>query len=271
MTDVAAYRALPRESYSSLKYLLISAKHFKANKEKPVTETPAMRIGTAVDEAVLSGIRKTYAIMPPEIAALEGEGSRKAQKAWKDSQKAAGVEIVKSEDVESQNRMIRALDESSEFQELLKIMPERQKPILFCYRGIELKCLLDMAGHDANGKRCFGDLKTSLSASPEGFGRLAYNRDYDLQCRLYQIGLAMSERLDYEPLPCWAVVENSDAAPVSLFEIPAEYLESGQRKLDLCIDRLLRIRETGEYAGYGSGWQTPVFPRYAATLNHPEQ
>lgn len=265
---VPEYRALPHESYSSLKWLLKSPLHFKAYKEHPPEVTPAMRAGTAVDEAVLSGIRKPIAVMPADIAALEGKGSRTAKSAWKREQEAAGAQVYTAEEAEQQTRMIRALDESADFQALLRIMPERQKAIVFEYRGVTLKCLLDMAGHDANGHRCFGDLKTALDASPRGFGRIAYNRDYDLQCCLYGLALGQSEGLELFPNPSWAVVESGPAPVVSLFAVPPEALESGQRKLDLCIDRFLRIMETGEYTGYGTGWQLPEWPRYA-TSNLP--
>jgi hypothetical protein len=258
------YRKDPALNYSAAKWLLVTPLHFKTMMDaEPDEETIAMRCGAAVDEWILSGTVRPHAIMPPDIAALTGKGSRTAKNAWKAEQEAAGRTVYTRDDWNKQSAMQRALEQSKDFQRLLKICPQRQLPVFANYRGVKIKALLDMAGYDASNRRCFGDLKCILDASPRGFGKLAYNRHLDLQIAWYQTALALSEGLEDAPVPCWAAVESSGVPAVSIFGVPEEALASGQRKMDKIIDLYLRCTELGEWPSYGDGWQEPLWPRWA--------
>lgn len=257
------YRAHEAANYSWLKYFLVSAAHAKAMKTVAVEETLAMKLGNAVDGWILTGSVRPYAIMPEDIATATGKGSRTAKQAWKATQEAAGLTCYKQEEWDTQSAMQRALESSPEFQSLLSICPERQKPVFAKYRGIEMKILIDLCGNDGHG-RVLGDLKTARDASPRGFGKNAFTLHYDLQLAAYSTVLGIAEDLGERPALFWAVVESSPAAPVSIFRVPAEALESGQRKLDRCCDLYLQCMETGIWPAYGPpGFLTPIWPRYA--------
>ncbi len=260
------YRGLPGLNFSSAKHLLTSPFHYWWLKDREFEETLAMRLGSAVDEYVLSGIVRPHAIMPPEIAALTGKGSRTARQAWVAQQEADGCTVYKREDWERQSSMQRALAQSVEFQRLLELCPQRQLPVFASYKGVNLKCLLDLAGHDANGNRCMGDLKCILDASPRGFGKRAYANHLDLQIVMYMTALAISEGLESPPLPFWAAVESSGVPAVSVFGVPSEAIESGQRKLEKCIELYKSCSESGEWPGYNpaGGFAVPVWPAWAA-------
>lgn len=167
------------------------------------------------------------------------------------------------EEWSKQSGMQRALEASPEFQGLLRICPQRQLPVFTEYRGVKIKCLIDLAGHDARQRRCFGDLKCILDASPRGFGKLAYIRHLDMQIYMYRTALALSEKLEEPPLPFWSAVESSGVPVVSNFGVPSEALESGRRKLDKCIDLLKTYQDQKDWPGYGDGWMEPVWPRWA--------
>ncbi len=256
------YRSNPALNYSLAKWGLVSAYHLKCKTGVEIEPTMAMEMGTCVDEWILSGKVRPHAIMPPDIASLTGKGSRTAKNAWKAEQEAAGRTVYTREEWDKQSGMQRALEQSSDFQRLLQICPQRQLPVYATYRGVKIKALLDMAGHDATGRRCFGDLKCILDASPRGFGKLAYNRALDLQIVWYQTALALSEKLEEPPLPCWAAVESSGVPAVSIFGVPDEAMESGRRKMDKVIDLFKECTESGEWGAYGKGWLEPIWPKY---------
>jgi hypothetical protein len=262
---IEEYRAAPGLNFSVAKWLLTTPFHFKTMLATEVEETLAMRMGAAVDEWVLSGRVRPHAIMPPDIATLTGKGSRAAKQAWVKEQEAKGFTVYKREDWDKQSAMQRALERSPDFQSILSACPERQLPVFASYRGIPMKALLDMAGRDAKKLRCFGDLKCILDASPRGFGKRAYANHLDLQIVMYQTVLALSEGLEAPPLPFWVAVESSGVPAVSVFSVPLEAMESGQRKLDKCVDLYLSCSESGLWPAYGSGWLTPEWPRWAET------
>lgn len=262
--DRDAYDTLPHLNFSAGKWLLTSGQHFQAMRSVEREETIAMRMGMAIDEFVSFGIVRPFAVMPEEIASLTGTGSRTAKSAWKAEQKAKGCTVYTADEAKRQRAMIDSLTGSHDFQALLKVMPQRQHAVTATYRGVPMKCMLDLAGHDDNGRRIICDLKTAMDGSPRGFGKAAFTRDYDLQICLYGTILSLAEGLEDPPIPCWAVVESSHAAPVSLFSVPQKALESGQRKLDKMIDRYLEYTASGVWPGYGAGWQTPIWPRWAS-------
>lgn len=261
---IEAYRNHSALNFSRMKWLLKSPRHFMVEGPREKEETLAMRLGRAVDEWILTGEVRPFAIMPEEIEKATGKGSRTAKQAWLAEQEQQGLTAYKQEEYDTQMAMQKALESSPEFQKLLEVCPQRQLPVFAKYRGVEVKALLDLAGHDMSGHRCFGDLKTSVSAAPRDFAKKAANLDYDLQQALYAAALASSEGLEDEPAMFWAVVESSASAPVSIFAVPREAMDSGQRKLNKCIDLYLQCTESGEWPGYGQGIQQLKWPSWAS-------
>lgn len=249
--SIEEYRALPYLSYSRLKKLLVSPKHFITEDEPE--ETIAMRMGTAVDEYILSGKAAPHAIKPdfnPADPTDTWHGAKKWCKAWEKEQKDKGLAVYGKDDYEKLMAMQRALEESPEFKKLLELCPERQVAVTAEYRGVMLKGLLDLAGHDKKGRRCFGDLKSSASSAPREFARLAVRMSYQMQLALYSTLLGISEGLEEEPAMFWCVVESSKAAPVSVFTVPRDAIDSGMRKLDYCIDLYKECSENNRWPGY---------------------
>lgn len=257
------YRSHSALNFSKMKWLLHSGQHFMAMKDREVEETIAMRMGSAVDEWILSGKVRPHAIKPAELDGKPWQGNRTACKQWVAARKAEGMTVYSQEEYDTQSAMQRALEASPDFQSLLEICPERQLPVFANYRGVELKILIDLAGHDRSGRRAFGDLKTSVSASPREFAKKAARMHYDLQQALYAAALGVAEFLEDEPAMFWAVVESTLAAPVSIFAVPRDAMGSGMRKLNLCIDRYKEGMETGQWNGYGRGFLQLEWPRWA--------
>lgn len=260
---VEDYRAHSALNFSRMKWLLKSPCHFIMEGTADVEETLAMRMGSAVDEWILSGKVRPHAIKPAELDGKPWQGNRTACKQWVKDRKAEGFTVYSQDEYDTQMGMQKALEQSPEFQKLLEVCPQRQLPVFAKYRGVELKVLMDMAGHDLGGYRCFGDLKCSVSAAPRDFAKKAATMHYDLQQAVYAAVLGVSEALEDEPAMFWAVVESSPSAPVSIFSVPREAMDSGKRKLDRCIDLYLQCTESGNWPGYGQGIQQLSWPAWA--------
>lgn len=264
---ITEYREHPAEHYSRIKLLLQSPAHYKAGR-KEQEPSLAMRMGTAVDEFILEGQVRPYAIKPAfnplDPAPTDPwHGGKRWCRKWVADKKELNISVYSQDEWDKTSSMQRALAESPEFQEILGMCPNRQTPMFATYRGVDFKILVDLDGHDASGMRTFGDLKATAYGSPQRFAKKAFDMHYDLQLVLYGTVIGIAEGLGEKPAPFWAVVEESPANPVTIYAVPPEAWESGQRKLDRCVDLLLRCRETGEWPAYGSGIQTLPWPKWA--------
>lgn len=262
---IEAYRQHTADHYSRIKLLLRSPAHYIAGREEK-EPTLAMRMGTAVDEFILEGKVRPYAIKPPhhpDDTKDVWQGNKKWCREWVKSHKDARVSVYSQEEWNKTSAMQQALANSPEFQDILEMCTNRQRPVFGTYRGVEFKILVDLDGYDSNGVRTYGDLKTTNDGSPRKFAKKAFDMDYDLQIVLYGTILAIAEGLGEKPCPFWTVVEESPATPVTVYAVPPEAWESGQRKLDRCVDLLLECRETGIYPAYGSGIQNLQWPKWA--------
>jgi hypothetical protein len=262
---VEEYRQSPGLNFSSIKHILRSPAHFLAGRGEQEPSL-AMRMGSAVDEYVLEGKVRPYAIKPQFRNGDPSDlwqGNKKWCKEWISEKKVEGVSIYSRDEWDKASRMQQALLNSPEFSSLLEMCPNRQTPMFGKYRGLDFKILIDMDGHDSSGNRCLGDLKTANDGSPRGFAKKAYDYDYDIQICLYSTILSIVEDLGTPPSPFWAVVEESQANPVTIYAVPPLAWESGQRKLDKCVDLYLQCTESGEWPAYGSGVQQLQWPTYA--------
>lgn len=267
--NVETYRAADGVNYSWLKWFLVTPWHALSMKDKEKDETLAMRLGKSVDEWVSFG-RELPCVIRPEFNPSGDEsdkwhGSKKWCKAWTASAKARPEKpwVYSQEEYDKEQGIKDALNRSQDFQRLLSIMPERQLAVFAEIDGVKCKALLDMAGRDAGGRRCFGDLKVFRDASPRGFGRDAYARHLDFQIVFYATILQAAENLDYTPIPSWAVAENGDAPLAQIYGVPEEAWESGEKKMRRALALYKECSETGRYPSYGEGWLTPIWPRYA--------
>lgn len=277
------YRVAPGVNFSTLKFLVPPSKpaHYQAALTAETEPTMDMEMGTLIHAAVLEGKEPAHVVRPSTYPApathervKKGEikagdsipwsGNAGVCKAWMKEQKDAG-RVVLTEDADlRQITMTRHLLAHPLFASALQCSVATEEPIFATYRGVECKCLLDLRVMLRTPVRrmCIIDLKKAVSGSPEGFGKIVHNRHYDLQMALYCVLLGLKLGLEEPPLWYWAVVEDSAAAPVTMYNADA-WLESGQRKLDAAITLLLECRESGVWPAYGETVQELPRPAWA--------
>jgi hypothetical protein len=136
------------------------------------------------------------------------------------------------------------------FQTVLKECHEREKVVTANFMGLNMKCRIDAAGH-WEGRRIILDLKKTQDGSPRGWGKKANQFHYDMQTVLYAHLLGLSEGLEQPPMVVHAVVEDSDAAPVSLYSVPQDMWTSGDEKLRRAVRLLQACLKTDTWPGYG--------------------
>ncbi len=236
------YRSHSGLNFSSAKWLLQSAAHFRNPPGVSDEDRPALRAGTILDDYITRGIETEYVIKPAGMSFATKEG-----KAWRAAQT---LPIMDESEVEDQQGMRDAIRDSELAQSILAACPERQKVVLANYKGVEIKSLLDMAGRDVHGKRVICDLKSTLDASPEGFFSSAWKFRYPMQMAWYSNALALEESLEERPLWIWLCVENRRPYNVAVYTPQPEHWDLGQRQMDYCVELYKQCTASGKWPGY---------------------
>ena len=88
-----------------------------------------------------------------------------------------------------------------------------------------------------------------------------------MQLVLYSNLLAMQEKLEEQPMVLSAVVEDSAAAPVVIYQVPQAMWDSGVAKMERAINLLKQCREKDEWPGYcDSHICAPIWPNWQADM-----
>ena len=121
---------------------------------------------------------------------------------------------------------------------------------------------IDMKGRlDFDAVGAITDLKTCRDASPEGFGRTAYQLGYHRQAAIYADGYfaATGKRKPYVLL----AVESEPPHAVQVYRVPDELLEMGRQEYRALLDRLHVCRRDGVWPGYAEGEMALELPHWA--------
>lgn len=106
------------------------------------------------------------------------------------------------------------------------------------------------------------DLKTTIDASPSGFGRSAANYRYDLQHATYVRGIeaTTNERLPF----IFVAVEKTEPYPVALYVLPPDAIDRGDRSRIDALDIYRRCRDTNQWPDYPTDITELTWPRWAS-------
>jgi exodeoxyribonuclease VIII len=128
--------------------------------------------------------------------------------------------------------------------------------------GIDCKALLDVS-HEY-----IVDVKTAKDASPEGFGRAAYNYSYDMQSAMYTdaVRSVTGRELPY----VLVVAESAPPYAVSVFFVPSWIVERGRRDYRALLAQVAACRASGAYPGYSLEPMELQLPRWAAINENTE-
>ncbi|TXH48891.1 MAG: hypothetical protein E6Q97_23850 [Desulfurellales bacterium] len=264
------YRAAPGLNASRLKAMLISPAHFQS--DKSFDETIEMRLGSYVDAWVTENRIPPYVIKPahkPGDSSDKWHGAKKWCKDWLGAQKP-GVEIFSEEEFERALGMVNSLSTDPLVLAVFASCPQRQLPVFADYRGHKMKGLLDLVGHDENGRRVIYDLKTTTERTDFEFAKHAHSLSYDMQGVMYANILAVAESLGERPIFSWVIQESKSPYTVRVRAMPEEAWVNGQAKLDRCLELYERCiaendwPEPGREPGEAPSIKPLPWPNWAA-------
>ncbi len=257
------YRKLPIGQYladdalskSGLTDLAISPAHYQHRRFEPVA-FPAADLGLAVHMLVLEPERaqQMVATPPPEVLGKGGTANTGAYREWAEAMEE-GTVILKKSEWEAAHQMARAVFDHPAARALLQGGNPEVSMFWTDQRNARRKCRPDYLGE------CYVDLKTTVSAHPEAFGRQAHNLKYHWSAAwTIDIGRGLGAgQLDYY----FIAVEKAAPWCVAVYEVPAELVELARDEIAPVYARYMACREYDAWPGYGDEVQTLHFPRWA--------
>ena len=261
--DETHYRASEELSKSDLIWLLESPLHFKHRKQL-VKQTDAMNFGSAFHKLLLEPHRGSDVVEMPSCMP-NGEEINKRKKEHKAflaefEEKHKGKILVSPEEWSTLMGMLTSCGESEELSSVM-CLGDNEVSAFGTYRGVDLKGRADkfIESHPRWG-RTVVEVKTTIKGSASAFSREAFNRAYD-------VGASVYKRLFNADTVIFAIVEKQLPFCVSVFDCHHSFIEFGDKRVDMCIDRLKEIQETGKYTGYEKGIQPLLMPAWVAGQN----
>lgn len=262
--DIDHYHAGPcagrSVTASSLKRASRSMAHFWAycawNPDRePQEETDALRKGKAAHVLGLEPERfaEQFAVSPYD------DYRSKEARAWKEATMATGKLCLKQAELDHLQRMADALRKHPEAAALFRNgLPEMTFAAPDEATGIWLLTRPDFT--PAAAGRGLADYKTAEDASPDAFGRAAFNYSYQLQVAL---ALDVVAKVTGELRPTmWFVVQEKDPPfAVAVYRWEPDQIQYGRRRVRDLLDGIAHCIERGEWPGYGEP-QSLVTPNY---------
>lgn len=222
--------------FSNLKHIAKSPAHALAALRKDAwVPTPSMNFGTLVHALVLGG----------KVAAFDGP--RRAGAEWKAFQKAnRGKLLVSKSELQRARKAARAVRTDPIAGPLVRAA-RREVEMAWDYCGRACAGRADLIARNGS---FVADLKTTTTASPEWFPRMALRAHYHVQLAYYRHGAAMNglARPDadafiiaVEPSPPWAVV---------VYQLSPTALDFGTRSWVGWVERYRVCEASGAWPGY---------------------
>ncbi len=280
ITEPGVYYDLPAPVYhhsdavsnSMLKHLDPPAR-LPAYMREEFEETWAMRCGTLVHHAILEPGTPFPNIIeiPAKYPAEKGEEkpwNRNAKycKTWEAQNKSLGILPMKTDEIETVNRCIRAISDDADCKRVFRSGVGEVS--LFDY--IELP----------SGKRVFGkgrvdfipakgsalaDIKvlSEGSAGPGQFSKIIADRRYHVAAAYY---LRLWNQLnpdDQRQHFVYVLVERDEPNLVATYTLGPNSIEAGERELIRSLEIYAECRESGVWPGFPAGFQPIDIPQWA--------
>lgn len=255
------YHAIDAASSTGLSKLKQSPAHFKAYVAKEFKETPALRIGKIIHEAILEPEKFEYVVWT---------GKSKNSKAWKEFKAAhADTHILSVDEELKVNRMRDAIHGHSRAARLVGApgMAEVSAFWIDENSGENCKCRPDKWLN--NG--LIVDLKTTEDASPEAFAKSIANYNYNMQAALYLDGAATAMRqghydgpLGYPESFVFVAIEKEPPYAIGIYELDYEAMELGRDRIQRELLLLADCRANNHWPAYPENLTTLSLPYWAA-------
>lgn len=269
------YDGIEAVNFSTLKHILKTPAHYldavKAQEEEKTEEEKAddlvrYAVGTLSHAMVLENkdLRQMFAIKPKDMKFNTREG-----KEWKQAQLFPILTHAQSETVKF---VSDAIANDKDAQAVLKLCPLREHALVTEIAGVKVKALLDAYGADKAGIPLIPDVKTAKDISRHHFEKAIEERDYDMQAEWYSRLATVRHGLPPEKIPTgiWITATNCRPYLVQCYAPKTEVWESGRRKVNLALERLIECRRTGKWPAYGGGLQDIGMPRWKKDVTNAE-
>ena len=252
----ADYFAVEALSASGAKQLLISAAHYKAQKEQASEPSPAMILGTITHQMILEPDKPTnYSVRRLSWSTKEG----KAEKLRLEQE---GKPIITEDDERRVKAMRQAVMDHPTASAMIKGIDRVEHALFWRQHSVNCKAKFDAITRKGN----IIDLKTAVDASPAGFARAVGNFKYHLQAAHYMDGLRLCEphatgRFQF------VVVESNPPHAVAVYELDSAAINAGAMLMRRAAEVYKTALETNQWQAYTQDIVTLSLPQWAM----PEQ
>lgn len=246
MTNEEYHADTTHISASGLKLFMRSPAHYYAAYLDPSRverqPTPAMRLGTATHCAILepSRFNDEYAVIPDSIDRRTKEGKQDYADLL-----ATGAELVTSDDMARIMNMACAFRDNTIARALFEMPHHVEQSIFATINNVACKCRPDFMTDD---RLLVMDVKTTSDASPEGFGKSAWNLGYHIQAAFYR--RVISEAAGTTPDFIFGCVESERPHLVAFYSTPTYLLEYADKLIDDALERFAECKKSGIWPGY---------------------
>lgn len=258
------YKAIRKMNASTLVHGVKSMRRLKRFLDgDEVSETDAMRLGTAIHCAVLEPEKFAgqYAVMPnysqdPENVTDKGVRSfssvtkyvKTKQEEWR-CINGDKTELTEFEYATCQ-RVVASVKEIPHVIELLDSC-EKEVTVEGVICGVECKGRIDFFGS------VIGDLKTTQSVETQAFSRVFFNLEYGFKLAFYR-ELVRQSRGDL-PVVVLAV-ETSGDFDRCLYRVPSELLDYSMDQVNVTLMKYRQCLDSGIWPGVDNGFDAVDFP-----------
>lgn len=260
------YKSLPIEEYikepglskSGLSDLWVSPAHYKARQLEP-KKFAAADLGSAVHALVLEPERAESIIVTPPVEVLgkNGAKSTNSYKEWVGLQDK-GALILSADEYDAAQSMREAVLTHPRAAELLSNGNPEVSMFWTDGDGLRVKCRPDYLGDTGY----YVDLKTTVCAKPNVFGRQAHNLHYHWSAAHTNV---VGKGLSGEPnLPYYFIaVEKELPFSVCVFETPKELMDLAVDEIMPLYTRYKLCKEFDQWQSYSTEIEPLTFPRWA--------
>jgi len=233
-------------SASGLKLFARSPAHYYAaylDPQRPERQpTAAMKLGTATHCAILEPERfnAEYVAMPEGIDRRTTAGKQ----AYADLL-ASGAEVLAADDMASVMNMACSFRDNDISRALFDRSHSVEQSIYATINGVSCKCRPDFITAD---RLLVMDVKTTKDASPEAFGKSAWNLGYHVQAAFYRrvIGAATGTTPDF----IFGCVESESPHLVAYYSVPQYLLDYADGLIDTLLERYAECLAADLWPGY---------------------
>ncbi|MDD2743932.1 MAG: PD-(D/E)XK nuclease-like domain-containing protein [Rhodocyclaceae bacterium] len=257
MSNAAYHGDRDAVSSSGLKKMLISPLHFQDYLTSKHTETPALRVGTAIHAALLEPevFKDTYVVAP-----MVDRRTKAGKVLWEEFMAGVnGKSVVTEAELSMIGNIADQVKKHRMANALLKAGKAEQS-IFWTDEETGIRCKVRP---DSLSPYAILDVKSTESAHRESFPRSCVKYNYDLSAAMYQEGVRQltGEVVDF----VFLAVEKSSPNLCALYKASEEMMVAGYAKFRAALRALAECRQSGGWPGYQADgdFELVDWPRYA--------